>query len=163
MLKKLEEERGNGRNDYPVVCMWRLFLAKFIFQHPTIESLLRECRRNSQLRQLCGLQSHYISMNHTNNHVCIVPISAAMSRFIKKLKEHQEELTEMMAILEKKLQEELPDFGKEVTIDRKIIQSYANKVSIKEADGRRETQADTTAKNYYSNNGTKTTKYYFGF
>ena len=22
LLKKLEEERGNGRNDYPVVCMW---------------------------------------------------------------------------------------------------------------------------------------------
>ena len=41
-------------------------------------------------------------MNHTNNHVCIVPSSATMSRFIKKLKEHQEELTEMMVILEKK-------------------------------------------------------------
>ena len=59
------------------------FLQKNVFQHTTIESLLRECRRNSQLRQLCGLQSHYISMNHTNNHVCIVPSSAAMSRFIK--------------------------------------------------------------------------------
>ena len=67
----------------------------------------------------------------------------------------------MMVILEKKLQEELPDFGKEVTIDGKIIQSYANKVSIKEADGRRETQVDTTEKNYYSNNETKTTKYFF--
>jgi len=41
-------------------------------------------------------------MNHTNSHVCIVPSSAAMSRFIKKLKEHQEDLTEMMVILEKK-------------------------------------------------------------
>lgn len=102
MLKKLEEERGNGRNDYPVVCMWCLYLAEFVFLHQTIESLLRECRRNSQLRQLCGLQSHYISMNHTNNYVCIVPSSAAMSRFIKKLKEHQEDLTEMMLILEKK-------------------------------------------------------------
>lgn len=63
--------------------MWRLFLAEFIFQHSTIESLLRECRRNSQLRQLCGLQSHYISMNHSNNHVRIIPSSAAISCFIK--------------------------------------------------------------------------------
>ena len=93
------------------ILWWRLFLAKFIFRHSTIESLLREYRRNSQLRQLCGLQSHYISMNHTNNYVRIVP-------------------------------------------------SYANKVSTKEPDGRRETQADTTAKTYYSNNGTKTTKYH---
>ena len=92
--------------------MWRLFLAKFIFQNLTIESLLRECRRNSQLRQLCGLQSHYISMNHTNNHFRIVPSSAAMSRFIKKLEEHQEVLTQMMVILEKKLQEELPNSTK---------------------------------------------------
>lgn len=96
------------------ILWWRLFLAKFIFRHSTIESLLRECRRNSQLRQLCRLQSHYISMNHTNNYVRIVP-------------------------------------------------SSANKVSTKEPDGRRETQADTTAKTYYSNNGTKTTKYHFGF
>ena len=28
LLKKLDEERVNGRNDYPVVCMWRLLLAK---------------------------------------------------------------------------------------------------------------------------------------
>ena len=68
-----------------------------------------------------------------------------------------------MVILEKKLQEVLPVFGKEVAIDGKIVQSYANKVSTKEPDDRRETQADTTAKNYYSNNGNKTTKYYFGF
>lgn len=67
-----------------------------------------------------------------------------------------------MVILEKKLQEELLDFGKEVAIDGKRIQSYANKVSTKKTDGRRETQADTTAKTYYSNNGTKTTKDYFG-
>ena len=50
--------------------------------------------------------------------------------FYKKLKEHQEELTEMMVILEKKLQEELPDFGKEVAIDGKMIQSYASEINI---------------------------------
>ena len=46
-LKKLDKERENGRNDYPVVCMWRLLLAKNGFQHTIIESLLCECRRNS--------------------------------------------------------------------------------------------------------------------
>ena len=53
-------------------------------------------------------------------------ISITSRKVIKKLKEHQEELTEMMVILERKLQEELPDFGKEVAIDGKMIQSYAN-------------------------------------
>ena len=77
--------------------MVAIISCEIIFRHSTIESLLRECRRNSQLRQLCRLQSHYISMNHTNNYVRIVPSSAAMSRFIKQ----QEELTQMMVILEK--------------------------------------------------------------
>ena len=47
LLKKLDKERENGRNDYPVVCMWRLLLAKNGFQHTIIGSLLCECRRNS--------------------------------------------------------------------------------------------------------------------
>lgn len=64
-------------------------------------------------------------------------------------------------VLNAKLQAVLPDLGLEVAIDGKIIQSYANKVSTKEPDGRRETQADTTAKIYCSNNGTKTMKYFF--
>ena len=163
LLEKLEEERGNGRNDYPVVCMWCLYLAKFVFQHQTIESLLRECRRNSQLRQVCGFQSNYIPGAVSNDQLCLAPSSAAMSRFIKSLQKHQEIFTEMRMALNAKLQAALPDLGLEVAIDGKMIQSYANKVSTKEPNGRRETQADTTAKNYYSNNGTKTTKYYFGF
>ena len=88
--------------------MVAIISCEIFFRHSTIESLLREYRRNSQLRQLCGLQSHYISMNHTNNYVRIVPSSATMSRFIKKLKEQQEELL---------------DVGKEVAVDGKIIQS----------------------------------------
>lgn len=36
----------------------------------------------------------------------------------------------MMVILEKKLQEELLDFGKEVAIDGKVIPNYANEVKI---------------------------------
>ena len=144
------------------MCMWCLYLAKFVFLHQMIESLLRECRRNSQLRQVCGLQSNYIPGDDSNLHLRLGPSSAAMSRFIKSLQKHQEIFTEMRMFLNAKLQAALPDFGKEVAVDGKIIQSYANKVSTKEPDGRRETQTDTTAKNYYLNNGTKTTKYYFG-
>ncbi|UEA32122.1 hypothetical protein [Granulicatella elegans] len=39
LLKKLDEERENDRNDYPVVCMWRLLLTKNIFQHATEEEI----------------------------------------------------------------------------------------------------------------------------
>ena len=66
------------------MCMWCLYLAKFVFLHQMIESLLRECRRNSQLRQVCGLQSNYIPGDDSNLHLRLGPSSAAMSRFIKK-------------------------------------------------------------------------------
>ena len=141
--------------------MWCLYLAKFVFLHQTIESLLRECRRNSQLRQVCGLQSNYIPGDDSNPHFRLAPSSAVMSRFIKSLQKYQEIFTEMRMVLNAKLQAALPDLGLEVAIDGKIIQSYANKVSTKEPDGRREMQADTTAKIYCSNNGTKTMKYFF--
>ena len=36
LLKKWEEERGNGWNDYPVVCMWCLYNAKFFLLQQTI-------------------------------------------------------------------------------------------------------------------------------
>ena len=43
--------------------------------------LLRECRRNSQLRQLCGLQSNYIPRDDSNPYLRLVPSSAAMEWF----------------------------------------------------------------------------------
>ena len=43
--------------------------------------LLRECRRNSQLRQLCGLQSNYIPRDDSNPYLRLAPSSAAMEWF----------------------------------------------------------------------------------
>ena len=57
LIALLEEERGKGRNDYPVFTMWRAFLASFVFQHPTVAALIRELKRNSQLREVCGFQT----------------------------------------------------------------------------------------------------------
>ena len=37
----LEAGRGRGRNDYPVLAMWRALIAGVVFQHPSIQSLLR--------------------------------------------------------------------------------------------------------------------------
>ena len=55
-MRVLEEERGKGRDDYPIRAVWNSLLAGIVFQHPTIESLRRELARNGQLRELCGFQ-----------------------------------------------------------------------------------------------------------
>ena len=45
IVAALEAGRGRGRNDYPVRAMWRALIAGIVFQHPSIQSLLRELGR----------------------------------------------------------------------------------------------------------------------
>ena len=54
LMKKLEEERGNGRDDYPIRPTWNSILAGVIYQHPSVDSLRRELLRNGELRNACG-------------------------------------------------------------------------------------------------------------
>src|SRR5690554_3021532 len=56
LMRKLEKERGKGRDDYPVRAMWNSVLAGVVFQHISVESLRRELSRNGQLRYMCGFQ-----------------------------------------------------------------------------------------------------------
>ncbi len=54
LVPYLEEMRGRGRDEYPVRGLWNLVLAGVVFQHPSLESLRRELRRNPALLQACG-------------------------------------------------------------------------------------------------------------
>jgi hypothetical protein len=53
-VQYLEVMRGQGRDEYPVAAMWNAVLAGVVFQHPSIEALIRELGRNPALRQACG-------------------------------------------------------------------------------------------------------------
>src|SRR5674476_1277438 len=52
LIHKLNEIRGKGRNDWPVLPMWHALLGGIVFQHRSDAELLRELSRNSQLRDL---------------------------------------------------------------------------------------------------------------
>ena len=52
LLAALEQRRG--RDDYPIRAMWRALVAGIVFQHVSIQSLLRELRRNPALLEVCG-------------------------------------------------------------------------------------------------------------
>ncbi|MEA1049417.1 transposase [Lamprobacter modestohalophilus] len=54
LVQYLEVMRQQGRNDYPVRPMWNALLAGIVFQHASIESLLRELARNPSLMEACG-------------------------------------------------------------------------------------------------------------
>ena len=133
LMQALENERANGRNDYPVRAVWNSVLAGIVFQHPTIESLRRELSRNAQLRQVCGFD---ITLGVEG-----VPSSSAYTRFLRRLMTHQRELDEMFDNLVRMLCDELPDFGETLAIDGKALESYAKPrraESEKPYDGRRD-------------------------
>ena len=54
LVQYLEVMRGHGRDDYPVRAMWNALLAGIVFQHESLESLLRELARNPSLMDACG-------------------------------------------------------------------------------------------------------------
>ncbi len=49
LVQYLEVMRRQGRDDYPVATMWNAVLAGVVFQHLSIESLIREFGRNPAL------------------------------------------------------------------------------------------------------------------
>jgi hypothetical protein len=117
LMQALEQERGKGRDDYPVRPIWNSLVAGVVFQHETIESLRRELLRNAQLRQACGFD--------LSKAMEVVPPPWAYSRFLANVISQQNLVEEMFDELVDRLSTILPDFGMQMAMDGKAIQSYA--------------------------------------
>ena len=136
-MQKLEKERGRGRNDYPVRAMWNMLIAMIVFGHGKYADIIREMRRNIQLRYICGFGDGK------------TPSADNMSRFVSKLMDHQEGLLEIFVALSDKLYDVLPDFGESLALDSKWVWSLANRKSERGSpDGRSETDAEWGVKEY---------------
>ena len=137
LMRKLEKERGNGRNDFPIRAMWNLLLAMMIFGHTSDASLIRELSRNGQLKHLCGFGFGKI------------PNAYNLSRFRSILLKHLDEIEAMFVALCDQLYVLLEGFGEELAIDSKWVESAANRLSQRrKPDGRSETEARKGVKTY---------------
>lgn len=137
LVLKLEKERGNGRDDYPVRAMWNTLLAGIIFQHEGESSLIRELSRNSQLRVITGFSARKI------------PSAYNYSRFLSLLMDHIEDIEKIFDNVIKQLTLILPDFGKKLAGDGKAIRSLAARENKnKNVDGRRDLDANKGVKEY---------------
>lgn len=144
LMRKLEQERAKGRDDYPVRAVWNSILAGIVFQHPSIESLRRELLRNAQLREICGFDP------------CLgeraVPPAHVYSRFLKKFMRCANEVEKIFAQLVDEISTLLPGFGQVLVLDSKAINSLARGRKRDEKppkpDGRRDTDADFGRKTY---------------
>lgn len=99
LIAQLYKIRGNGRNDWPCEAMWNSFVASFLFEHPTADVLLRELRRNSQLRKLCGFKPKCKKQPDGTYKIYVAPSKSAYSNFLKNLMKCQEELDRMFDTL----------------------------------------------------------------
>ena len=106
-----KRQRGRGRNAYPIRPMWNALLAGIVFQHPTMESLLRELRRNAELRAVCGF--------NVIHGASAVPSSWAISRFLRNVIKVQEEIGKRFELLVEDARELLPGFGEHLAFDGK--------------------------------------------
>jgi transposase len=137
LMRLLEKERGRGRNDYPIRAMWNMLIAMIVFGHGRFADIIREMKRNIQLRYICGFEGGK------------TPGADNMSRFVSNLMKHQEELLKIFVSLSDTLYDMLPDFGESLALDSKWVWSLANQKSeIRRPDGRSETDAEWGIKEY---------------
>lgn len=140
LMQLLQKERKNGRNDYPIRVLWNSIIAGIVFQHSSINSLIRELNRNPSLKEVCGFEPFQK-----------IPKDYIYSRFCKKLCNRYELVEKMFNQLVLEIQKELPDFGKNLSGDGKAVNTLAapskNNHDMK-PDGRRDVDADFGVKKY---------------
>lgn len=117
IVEKLQKNRGKGRNDYPVRAMWNALLAGVVYQHPNMASLLRELRRNGELREMCGFDPL--------KGADAVPKEFNMSRFLQRVIALEPEIRELFNGLVRELTAVLPDLGRHLSFDGKALPSYS--------------------------------------
>lgn len=164
LCESLENERKNGRNDYPVRTMLNLIYAMKIFGHRSVESFRRELSRNSQLRIVCGLNEAKFKYQWDRKH--LVPPARVFTGFLNKLKKHKKEIKEINEKLIKFMYENLDGFGEDCAVDGKYLDTYANqfhKSKTNEKDNRAEHGAASSCKTYYMKDGSKKNEWHYGF
>ncbi len=143
VVAALSERRG--RDDYPVEAMWRALVAGVVFQHASVESLLRELRRNPALLDLCGFDplprrgppKRSVGRSRSGGAMAVslpspardgVPGSWAFSRFlagVTRLEDETAAVSGMAAALRRRRMEALPRFGRHLGYDGKAVDSHS--------------------------------------
>jgi hypothetical protein len=120
--------------------MWNALLAGVVFQHPSMASLLRELRRNADLRELCEFDPMLGA--------AAVPDEHNMSRFLGNVIELEPLIQGMFQTLVAEIGEVLPDFGQHLSFDGKAVPSYSTGQESKQTGETSDPDADYGRKSY---------------
>lgn len=114
LILALEKERWTGRKGYPVRGMWSALIAGLRYECHSLAQVVRLLKRDKDTRMLCGFS------------IDTIPSEDALSRFLKKLGQHEALLEECFNNLVKGLPELLPGFGAKMAVDSTDIKAYSN-------------------------------------
>ena len=118
-LMKALERRATGRPDATSVRVkWNCLLMARLLDHPSMQSLLRELKRNPTLRRFVGINPAL--------GVRGVPDKHEMSRFALKLaNRHAAQIEALQGAAVEQLRKYLPDLGEQLGTDTTAIRTWA--------------------------------------
>lgn len=149
LVDALVGERRGRRDDYPVEAVWNSLIAGIVYGHDSVTSLIRELRRNGELREICGFDPL--------RGESAVPGDWVYSRLFVKLFRHHDKVEAMFEGLVERVRELLPDYGVDLAIDGKALPTH----------GRKDEEADWGVKTYKGLNKDgkpyETIKKWFGY
>lgn len=114
LLSALEKEHWTGRKGYSVRGMWSALIAGILRQAETLADVVRLLERDKDARLVCGFSRDNI------------PSHDALSRFLKKLVEHEDLLEKCFSDLVNEARGLLPGFGDKLAVDSTDIKAYSN-------------------------------------
>lgn len=115
LMLELESLRKGRNNRYPIRPLWNALVAGLLLGHPSLAALIRELRRNGELRQVCGFD---LLMGEA-----AVPSTYAFSRFFRRLIECEALVDGVFERLVARVAQQLPEFGRHLVADGKAIHS----------------------------------------
>ena len=99
-----------GRPGHGARVLWRAYVTFFVFNTTTISAGLRQIADDPLLSEIVGG----------------IPTKQAISRFLRKLKDHTDLLDACMAALVGSVREFLPDLGERVAVDSTDIKAWSS-------------------------------------
>lgn len=165
LLEQIESKRKGGRQDYSVQSYFIAYIAKLVLQLQTDKQLVRQLNCNSQLRQICGFETHWVSLKDGTVKKVHAPSAASFSRFMTDLEAVVDNLEAWSKTAITKVYDCLPDFGAHLALDGKYLDSYASpyQKNRKRRDHRSDLDADFSKKETHLPNGQVLTIKHFGY
>ena len=111
LIERLEQYRWTGRLGYGPESMWRAVLLRYLLNIRYTRDLIAQLNTSYRLRLLCGFKT-------------VVPSESTFSRFLKRLRDHQDLVNRILREMIRVAGKNLKNFGREVALDSTDIAAF---------------------------------------